>query len=120
MVLLSPGVSQTVYEHDVYPYWWKLAGLASANEWQAVCNMIDQYDKDCGLILLGGATKQASHIQREFALAKATQRVNGFAIGRNIFWAPWVDYIEGRLELAGVADTIAERYREMMTVWKNS
>ncbi len=108
-----------VYENGVYPFWWKISVPDSAAGWNSVTRVMDEYDPEVGVILLG-KNAPIEHFHDWFRIARATPHTCGFAIGRSIFWEPWEQFIRGELDQTGVSTLIASRYQEVIEIWRNS
>ena len=108
-----------VYEHGIYPFWWKLQALKKANQWRQVDAVIDQYDPTVGVIILGGVEQAIDNYTHTFELARNSKYVNGFAVGRSIFWPSWLAYIAGEVDESVVAQKIAENYDQVLSIWRN-
>ncbi|WP_119344020.1 5-dehydro-2-deoxygluconokinase [Facilibium subflavum] len=107
----------SVYAHDVYPFWWKLQMVTSVDDWQQIDAMIDKYDDSARIIVLGGGQKPLENYRRDFALAKRSRFVNGFAFGRSIFWQSWLLYCQQKITDKEVITQIANRYKEVLAMW---
>ena len=74
----------------------------------------DEYYED------GKSEKALEEYQATFALAKGCNLVTGFAIGRSIFWQPWLDFLAGKLKKESIATEIADRYRKLIQCWQQT
>ncbi|MCL1127315.1 5-dehydro-2-deoxygluconokinase [Shewanella surugensis] len=107
-----------VYKASIYPFWWKIQTLDTASQWQQVDQVISQYDDQARVIILGGAAKTLNHYQDIFKIAKSSQYVNGFALGRSIFWPSWEQFVQDEIKAADVAIAIADNYAQVLKMWR--
>ena len=117
-VALSDCMTE-VYRREIFPYWWKVAGVTDADDWAIATSTMESCDPDCRIIILGKDAHMDSFAE-VFRVAKSSKHATGFAIGRTIFWQAWLDYAKGELDAACVPDTIAERYKMLIDCWKNA
>ena len=108
-----------VYESGIYPFWWKIKAVETLEEWQRVCSVIDRFDPDTRIVILGSGA-EPERFCRWFAIARSSHHSTGFAIGRTIFWGPWERFAKGEITLEQVPPLICERYLEMVGIWKNA
>ncbi|MDA0837352.1 MAG: 5-dehydro-2-deoxygluconokinase [Planctomycetota bacterium] len=106
-----------VYQSGVFPFWWKIGALDSMEEWKAVCDVIDRYDPDCRIIVLGKGAEM-NRFADWFSIAKTTHHTVGFAVGRTIFWPAWQSYVSGEVVLDAVPGLITAKYLELVRVWQ--
>jgi len=112
------AVMETVYQHNIYPYWWKVAGFDQAQDWQPIVDLLNQYDESARIILLGGSTKDLSTYQAQFRAVKESGKAGGFAVGRSVFWPLWQAVLSDEISLDHVAEKIAENYLSLIKCWQ--
>ncbi len=105
-----------VYDAQIHPFWWKVMALDSAADWAEVTQVLNQYDPDAGVIVLG-KNAPLDEFRESFRLFRATPHACGFAIGRSIFWEPWEAFAAGSLSAEDVPSIIAERYQQLLELW---
>ncbi len=114
------SVMEKVYALNIKPYWWKLPAIASAQQWQAMGTLIDEYDPLARVLILGGESKNLSAFKEAFSIAKSSHHGIGFAVGRSIFWPAWLQFLRGQINEKDVATDIAERYLAFYQLWLNA
>ena len=107
-----------VYQAGINPYWWKITSLDSEEEWQTMTGVLDQYDPEVGVIILGN-NAPIEQFETWFRIARSTPHTCGFAVGRSIFWEPWEQFAEGKITKTEVSSMIAERYQQVIDIWQN-
>ena len=107
-----------VYKAGIHPYWWKITALDSEEIWLKLTGILDQYDPDVGVIILGN-NAPIEQFQTWFRVARSTAHSCGFAVGRSIFWEPWEQFAHGRINKSEVSEMIAERYQQVIDIWQN-
>ena len=81
--------------------------------------MLDRYDPEVGVIVLGN-NAPLKQFEQWFRIVRSTPHACGFAIGRSIFWEPWLDFSSGTVEAQAIPGLIAERYQQMIDLWQHS
>ena len=109
---------EEVYQHRIYPLWWKIAPVKTLSEWQALTDICFYYDPTTRIILLGGSSSANQNWSEHFASFKKTNLAKGFAFGRNIFWEPWQRVLAGELSLEEVPQEIAARFSTYIDIWE--
>jgi len=110
---------EEVYAHQLFPYWWKISPTDTQAEWEQVTSTLDRYDPEAGVIVLGNNAPLAQ-FEKWFRIVRSTPHACGFAIGRSIFWEPWLEFASGSMEAQAVPARIAERYQQMIDLWRHS
>ena len=108
-----------VYVNDIYPYWWKIAGIADQDEWAKATSVMEFYDPDCRIIILGQGA-DAENLSTLLTTAKQSHHTVGFAIGRTIFWDAWVAFANNEMTAEEVPAVIADNYRKLIGIWQNA
>ena len=80
--------------------------------------VLDKYDPEVGVIILG-KNAPIEQFKMWFSVARSTPHTCGFAVGRSIFWEPWVQFAEGKIMDAEVSTMIAKRYQRVIDIWQN-
>ena len=66
-----------------------------------------------------GKQMLADQLTAMFAAAKSEAMVNGFAIGRTIFWGPAEDWFAGRSDDETATRQMATAFAELIDAWQN-
>ncbi len=121
--LIAPNENQVleiikqVYENNIMPYWWKLAAFTNQENWQKLTALINQFDSDARVVILGGESKAISSYEQAFSMAKSSNHIIGFAVGRSIFWPAWLKFIKGEYKIKEVQEEIAQKYWLFYQLW---
>jgi 5-dehydro-2-deoxygluconokinase len=107
-----------VYQAGINPYWWKITALDNEEEWQTMTGVLDKYDPEVGVIILGN-NAPIEQFDKWFRIARSTPHTCGFAVGRSIFWEPWIQFAEGKITETEVTSMIEERYQQVIDIWQN-
>ena len=110
----------SVYDANVYPFWWKLQAVYSQSQWRQIDQAILKYDDQARIIVLGGEAKPIEQYQHDFEIINSSQLVNGFAFGRSIFWSVWLDYCQAKISAKEVKSMIMKRYQEILNMWRTA
>jgi 5-dehydro-2-deoxygluconokinase len=109
---------EKVYQAGINPFWWKITALDNEEEWQTMTRVLDKYDPEVGVIILGN-NAPLEKFKTWFRVARSTPHTCGFAVGRSIFWEPWVQFAEGKITDTEISSMIAERYQRVIDIWQN-
>jgi len=107
-----------VYEQEIYPFWWKIAGDLSASHWHTLAELLEHHDPHAQMILSGGEQTEIASFGPLFRRAKASAKVNGFAMGRSIFWQPWQRFLKDEIELDEIPKLIAKDFLQCIHLWQ--
>ena len=105
------------YEIGVYPDWWKLEPMKTAEGWANAVAAIERHDRHTrGIVVLGLDAPQAE-LEESFRLAAAEPLVRGFAVGRTIFGDAARAWMKDEMDDAAAVDTMAANYRNLCDIW---
>lgn len=110
-------IIKQIYQAGIAPYWWKLSAFSDQQKWQEMAAIIDEFDSDARVLILGGESKSLEEYSEAFSIAKSTHHGIGFAVGRSIFWDSWLKFLEGHYSSLEVREEIAQRYVEFYQLW---
>ena len=110
-------IIKQVYQAHITPYWWKVPAFSSKQHWQELGALIDEFDADARVVILGGESKSIEEYTSAFAIAKSSHHGIGFAVGRSIFWASWLKFLQKEYSLVDVAEQTAQRYEAFYQLW---
>ncbi len=91
---------------------WKIEGLATAKEWQAVA----PYAQAPMIILGRGQATEA--VEKWIQAAAESGVVDGFAIGRTIFEAPLKSFVARQSTRVETVTAIATDYLRFIHIWE--
>ena len=108
------------YDIGIYPDWWKLEPMQTAEAWQQTVDAITARDPHTqGIVVLGlGQTEQ--ELAASFKLAAIHPLVKGFAVGRTIHGDAGRDWMAGTLDDAGAVAMMAANYTRMCKYWDDA
>lgn len=115
-----PALIGQFYDLGVFPDWWKLEPLQTAQGWAAACDAIAARDPHCrGVVMLGLAQDEGA-LMASMALAAAQPMVKGFAIGRTIFDPAARAWFAGEMTDDQAVADMATRYARLCTAWNTA
>ncbi len=108
------------YDIGIYPDWWKLEPMQTAESWQNTIDAITTRDNHTqGIVVLGlGQTEQ--ELAASFKLAARHPLVKGFAVGRTIFGDASRDWMAGKLTDQQAVAMMAANYTRMCQYWDDA
>ena len=115
-----PVIMDQIYQQGIYPDWWKLEPVDGAGFWQACGDLVRRYDPYAQGINVLGKQMPADQLTAMFAAAKREAMVNGFAIGRTIFWGPAEDWFAGRSDDETATRQMATAFAGLIDAWQNA
>ena len=108
---------QRFYDIGIFPDWWKLEPVRSAEAWANACAAITRNDPNTRGVVVLGLDAPAADLHASFALAAEHDLVKGFAIGRTIFGDAARAWLAGSITDAEAVDDMATRYSNLCAVW---
>lgn len=105
------------YEIGIYPDWWKLEPMKSANAWENTCNAINKHDPHCRGIVVLGLDAPAEELARSFSIAAKQPLVKGFAVGRTIFGETAKAWLSGSVNDRQAIEQMKNKYAALCAVW---
>ena len=106
-----------IYDLGIYPDWWKLEPLQSAEAWRATCAAIQARDSHVQGIVVLGLGQGEEELASAFRLAAAEPLVKGFAVGRTIFAKAAADWMAGGLDDQAAIAMMADNFARLCAVW---
>ncbi len=110
-------VIERFYAAGVYPDWWKLEPMRSAQAWQQTIDAIERHDPHTRGIVVLGLGESEEKLAESFAVAARYPLVKGFAVGRTIFAQSASQWMRGELSDEQAIATMADNYQRLCTLW---
>lgn len=110
-------IIQRFYDLGVYPDWWKLEPMQSADAWQQTCDAITRNDAHTRGIVVLGLGESLALLEKSFAVAAHYPLVKGFAVGRTIFAETAAAWMQGQVSDADAVMTMAAIYTQLCDTW---
>ena len=110
-------IIERFYAIGVYPDWWKLEPLKTANAWRNAVHAIEKHDAYTRGIVVLGLDAPEAELAESFAVAASEPLVKGFAVGRTIFGDAARAWLTGDLTDNKAIDMMAERYENLCNIW---
>ncbi|OGL76556.1 hypothetical protein A3B21_01320 [Candidatus Uhrbacteria bacterium RIFCSPLOWO2_01_FULL_47_24] len=102
---------QEMQHNGIIPTIWKLEGFEKAADWVRLKKITSS-----NLIMLGRGESK-SQVEKWVKVAAQSGVVNGFAIGRTIFFKPLEDWRDKKIDRAAVVKQIADNYLYFINLW---
>jgi 5-dehydro-2-deoxygluconokinase len=103
------------YNLGIKPEWWKLAPMADAS-WAALAQLVAERDPHCRGAVILGLNQPLADLARGFAQA-GNPIVKGFMVGRTLWAAPSLQWLQGTLDDAGFVDAVAANFATLVDAW---
>ena len=110
-------VIERFYEIGVYPDWWKLEPLKTAEAWRNACEAITRNDSHTRGIVVLGLDAPAEELEASLKVAADFDLVKGFAIGRTILGDVARQWLAGKMSDTDAVAEMAKRYRGFCDLW---
>lgn len=108
-----------LYNLGIYPEWWKLEPMSAA-QWTAVDALISERDPYCRGVVLLGLDASVDTLAAGFSDARGSKTCLGFAVGRTIFKAPSTEWLEGKLDDAGLKARVRANFEALIDLWQGA
>jgi 5-dehydro-2-deoxygluconokinase len=108
-----------LYRQGIAPTWWKIEAPASADAFTRVTQVIDEFDKSAGVIILG-KNKALSDLNDDFRRVASSRHAIGFAVGRTLFAEPWYRFVNGELSADEAGKEVARNFEECVQLWNTA
>ncbi|WP_295516269.1 5-dehydro-2-deoxygluconokinase [uncultured Pseudomonas sp.] len=108
-----------LYNLGIYPEWWKIEAQPAA-VWQQLDQLIAERDPHCQGVVLLGLNAPAEDLAEGFRQARASQRCQGFAVGRTIFGQPSRAWLAGEIDDAGLVAQIRSNFEFLIQAWRDA
>jgi len=108
-----------LYNLGIYPEWWKLEPMG-ATQWAAVDSLIAERDPYCRGVVLLGLDASVDTLAAGFAEARGSATCRGFAVGRTIFKGPSAEWLEGKLDDAGLKARVRANFESLIDLWQGA
>jgi 5-dehydro-2-deoxygluconokinase len=114
------SVLRRLYALGIRPDWWKLEPQATDEAWRRIDAAIDSSDPRCRGVVLLGLEASEDELVRGFAIAAASSRVRGFAVGRTIFGDAAAAWLAGDIDDEAAVADMATRFRRLTDAWETA
>jgi 5-dehydro-2-deoxygluconokinase len=105
------------YAAGIFPDWWKLEPMTSAQGWQAAIAAIEAHDPHTRGIVVLGLDAPEAELAASFQVAAAFDLVKGFAVGRTIFGEVAPGWLAGDLDDGAAVAEMARRFARLSGIW---
>ncbi|MEO8245286.1 MAG: PfkB family carbohydrate kinase, partial [bacterium] len=105
------------YDIGIYPDWWKLEPMQTAEAWARTCAAITARDPHVQGIVVLGLGQTEAELAAAFRLAAQHPLVKGFAVGRTIHGDAGRDWIAGKIDDAAAVAMMRDAYTRMCNHW---
>ncbi|OYR14808.1 bifunctional 5-dehydro-2-deoxygluconokinase/5-dehydro-2-deoxyphosphogluconate aldolase [Brucella thiophenivorans] len=105
------------YEIGIYPDWWKLEPLKTAEAWRNACDVINRNDPYTRGIVVLGLDAPAQELEASLKIAAGFDLVKGFAIGRTILGDVARQWLADKMSDEDAIAEMAKRYRSFCDLW---
>ncbi|WP_288405419.1 5-dehydro-2-deoxygluconokinase [uncultured Pseudomonas sp.] len=108
-----------LYNLGIYPEWWKIEAQPAA-VWRQLDQLIAERDPHCQGVVLLGLNAPAEELAEGFRQASASQRCQGFAVGRTIFAQPSRAWLAGELDDRALIAQIRSNFEFLIQAWRDA
>jgi 5-dehydro-2-deoxygluconokinase len=116
----TADIIRRIYQIGIYPDWWKLEPMTSAEAWSKACAAITDNDPHTRGIVVLGLDAPEDDLAASFAEAARFPLVKGFAVGRTIFADAARKWLAGEISDAEAVADMSERYRRLCRIWDDA
>jgi len=108
-----------IYNHGVFPDWWKLKPAKSEQDWARLEMLIDEYDPYCRGIVMLGLNAPLDQLADDFDLGSKAKICKGFAVGRSVFYEAAEQWFADKISDAEAAAIVGRNYRTLLEKWRS-
>ena len=105
------------YRLGIYPDWWKLEPMRSAEAWARTCAMIKGHDPHVRGIVVLGLDAPEAELMACFEEAARHDLVKGFAVGRTIYSEAARAWLAGTIDDKGAVALMAANFAKLSAAW---
>ncbi|MFK7852809.1 MAG: 5-dehydro-2-deoxygluconokinase [Granulosicoccus sp.] len=110
-------VIQRFYDVGVYPDWWKLEPMLTADAWQQTIEAIERNDTHTRGIVILGLGESEEKLAASFEIASQYPLVKGFAVGRTIFADTARKWLLDEVKDDDAIEVMAQTYQRLCAIW---
>lgn len=115
---LTAKAIREIRAFGIEPDIWKLEAMPNRKDWQPILRSIKvKNKKDWSIVVLGRAAPKKV-VEDWFKKANKIKEINGFAVGRTIFFKPLQDYLAKRINQKQTIDRIAKNFSHFVNYWE--
>ena len=115
--LTTARIIRRFYDLGIYPDWWKLEPMKTAEAWANAVAAIEDNDPNTRGIVILGLDAPEAELAASFRVAAAQPLVRGFAVGRSIFGDVARAWMEGGTDDTGAVADMTARYSRLCEIW---
>ncbi|WP_283179015.1 5-dehydro-2-deoxygluconokinase [Gemmobacter sp. 24YEA27] len=115
--LTTARIIRRFYDLGIYPDWWKLEPMKTAEAWANAVAAIEDNDPNTRGIVILGLDAPEAELAASFRVAAAQPLVRGFAVGRSIFGDVARAWMEGKMDDTGAVADMTARYSRLCEIW---
>jgi myo-inositol catabolism protein IolC len=117
---LMVGAIRELQDAGVEPDIWKIEGLDRREDCETIVSTARRDGRDhVGCIILGRGEDEQK-VQEWLLTAAAVPGFIGFAVGRTDFWAPLVDWRDGKQTRDAAVSQISSHYRQFVDIFEQA
>src|SRR5438105_3951610 len=99
---------------------WKIEGVDARSDCETLVSQVRSGGRDGVVCVVLGRGADDAKVDHWLTQAAPVEGFVGFAIGRSIWWDPLKAYVDGKIERAAGARTIAENYLRFIKVYERA
>lgn len=103
----------------VAPALWKIQGHPNTDAAAALADLVGSARPDASILVLGGGSEIAG-LRRLFSCRAGSERFNGFAVGRSIWWNPISALCRGDVTESEACRTVGERFLAVIDAFESA
>jgi len=122
---LKPGLTvrmvQEIHKAGIDPDVWKVEAVESKKAWSEIAGTIrNNHSRRAVNIIVLGRGENTKLVDKWIKTAASTGLVNGFAVGRTIFFKSLEQYRDHEIKRAEAVEQIADNYLRMINQWRKN
>ena len=108
-----------ILDSGVAPALWKIQGHPNTDAAAALADLVGSARPDASILVLGGGS-EITGLRRLFSCRAGSERFNGFAVGRSIWWNPISALCRGDVTESEACRAIGERFLAVIDAFESA
>jgi myo-inositol catabolism protein IolC len=109
---------QELRKAKIEPDIWKLEAAEDVPQWNKIVSLVKQGGRGSVGVIMLGRGEDERRVIKWIKVARQVEKLNGFAIGRTVFFEPLLKYKNRKITRQGAIKKISANYLKFIYLWK--
>ncbi len=112
-------VISEIQQYGIDPDIWKIEAYDKKSDWEIIIRQIKNLkNRNNVAIIMLGRGEDMKQVRSWIKIAKKFQDINGFAVGRTIFYKPIMELYNGKISKNKAIEMIKDNYIKIINFWE--